>query len=119
MLFHSLLSSVEGFCRQYFGNYFLGQLLLSLCHGLFSKFLLLVSMIEDGRHVLAGGRTSWVMVLPEHFEQCSVVCLLWVVDDLNCLGMVATEREMKSKTSIIAVTQGIKKCKDAFYTHRL
>lgn len=107
MLFNSLLGSIEGLCWQYLGNYFLGQLLLSLCHGLFSQCLLLVSMVEDGRHVLAGGRASWVVILPKHLEQCTVVCLLWVVDNLNCLCVVATEGEMKSKTAsvLLLVTQ--------------
>ena len=62
-------------------------------------------MVEDGRHVLAGSSASWVVILPEHFEQCTIVCLLWVVDNLNCLGVVASEGEMKSKTASVLLQQ--------------
>lgn len=38
------------------------------------------------------------MILPEHFEQCTVVCLLWVVDYLNSLCVVPPEGKMQTKT---------------------
>lgn len=94
-----LFCFVESFCSLNLGDDWFSQLLLSLCLGLFCESLLLLSVVEDGRHVLAGGTASRVMVLPEHFEHCAVVGLLWVVNHLNSLCVVATEGEMKPKTT--------------------
>lgn len=97
---HSLLSLIEGLCRLYLGHNCLGELLLSVFHALLCKPLLLLAMVEDGRHVLSGGTASWVVVLPEHLEHCTVVSLLGIKYYLHRLCVITTEREMIAETEV-------------------
>lgn len=99
-LIYLLFSIIEGLRRVDLGDNLLGQLLLSVLHGLLCQLLLLLGVIEDGRHVLTRGTACWVVVLPEHLEHGTVVGLLAVKHYLHSLCVVATEREMITKTEV-------------------
>ena len=78
-----------------------GQLFLSLLHALLCQLLLLLSVVEDGRHVLARGTASRVVVVPEHLEHRGVVCLSGIKHNLHRLRVVSTEGKMKPKTASV------------------
>ena len=64
---------------------------LVLLLGLLGQLLLLVVVVEDGRHVLAAGAGRAVVVVPEDGQQGLVVSLLGVILHLNGLCVVTTE----------------------------
>jgi len=79
----------EFFVRQNFGGDFACDCLLGLGEGRFGLGLLLLVVVEDGRHVLARALDGGVVVLPEHAEQLVVRRHLRIVVQIDCLGVVA------------------------------
>ena len=74
------------------------QLFLSVVPRCFSKLLLFIAVVENGRHVLPGGAASWIVVLPEQLQHFSIGCLLGVKVYLHGFRVVATEGELVAKT---------------------
>lgn len=88
-----LFCCVECLCLHYLCLDLLAPLLLLLHLALFGQPLLLLVVVEDGGHVLAGLTCSGVMVDPKHLEQVAVVGLVRVVAYLHRLCVIPTKEE--------------------------
>ena len=97
-LAHLLFGVVEvlGWCNSC--DNLLCQLFLSVVPRRFSKLLLLIAVVENGRHVLPRSTASWIVVLPEQLQHFSIGRLLGVKVYLHGFRVVATEGELVAKT---------------------
>ena len=95
---HLLLGVVEGLSWCNSCDDLLGQLFLSLVPRCFGKLLLLIAVVENGRHVLPGGAASWIVVLPEQLQHFSIGRLLGVKVYLHGFRVITTEGELVAKT---------------------
>ena len=72
--------------------------------GFLGEAFLLRIVVENGGHVLTRVTGSGIVVLPKQLEEIPVSCLLWIIVNLNCFGVVTSAKSQGNTPAIRDVT---------------
>ena len=65
---------------------------LLFCFRILGLFLLLLIVVENGRHVLPAAPSCWVVIFPEEIEKIAECDDFRIIIKLNCFGVIPSAK---------------------------